>query len=124
MHDWRMHKREQYRSTIDMSVTILTAGRLEMASFKAETIDISRGGVGIATLFCLEPGFVKIAGIAGFDAGIVVWTKRAEQGVCRAGIRFVRTFTKQMREWYPGGADRGSEELYVLSTDHEVRNIG
>ena len=97
MHDWRRHEREQYERTIDVSVNVLRSNQLEKVHFKAETVDISRGGLGIVTDFDLDTGFVKFAGEVDHDTGIVVWCRKVGKDRCRAGIRFVHAVTKAMK---------------------------
>ena len=98
MHDWRRHEREDCRKVIELSINLLRSSRIERVFFTAETVDVSSGGVGVVADRVLEPGFVKIEGIAGQDAGIVVWSRKTGDLKWRAGIRFVHSFTKLMRQ--------------------------
>ncbi|HAR46401.1 MAG: hypothetical protein A2X56_01630 [Nitrospirae bacterium GWC2_57_13] len=98
MHDWRRHEREDCRQEIELSINHLLSNRIERMYFTAETVDISSGGIGVVVNRSIEPGFVKIEGIAGQDAGIVVWSRKTGDLKWRAGIQFVHSLTKLMRQ--------------------------
>lgn len=98
MHEWRQHKREESSGSVDLLVTVLEAGRLERVLCRGTMVDISCGGVGIVTDHLLDPGFVRLTGIAGQESGVVVWTRPSDSVRWRAGIRFTHAFAKLLRK--------------------------
>lgn len=109
VHEWRQHKREQCSGPVDLLITVLASGRLERVLCRGAIVDISCGGVGIVTDHLLEPGFVRLTGIAGQESGMVVWTRPSDGLQWRVGIRFMHAFAKLLRK--SGEHDRCEEMM-------------
>ncbi len=98
VHEWRQHTREQCSGAVDLQITVLESGRLERVQCRGAMVDISCGGVGIVTDHLLEPGFVRLTGIAGQESGMVVWARPSGGLQWRVGIQFMHAFAKLMRK--------------------------
>jgi hypothetical protein len=93
MHDWRQHKRERYDGTVDVTVSVIRSNALEKIRVNAETVDISRGGIGIVVDAPLEAGFVRLNGTGDVRAGTVLWNRKLDDNRYRVGIRFDQLYS-------------------------------
>lgn len=88
LHEWRIHKRKQHKGTIDIMVNVVKENKIEKISYNAETVDISRGGIGVVTDTPIEPGFVRFKDGNEQKSGIVMWNRKLDNNKYRVGIQF------------------------------------
>jgi len=86
----RQFERRPFKKTINYSVNVFDAVELLKLNLKADTIDISKAGMGIWTDYPLEPGYVLRLNDNDIEriAGVVEWSKMVDDSY-RAGIKFV-----------------------------------
>ena len=92
MYDWRQYKRERYDGIVDITVSVIKSNALEKVRFNAETVDISKGGIGIVLDVPLD-GFVRLSGTNEYKAGTVMWNRKLDNNRYRVGIRFDHLFS-------------------------------
>ncbi|MBN2332755.1 MAG: response regulator [Deltaproteobacteria bacterium] len=85
----RQTPRRPFARRINLSMNTNFAGKQRRSTFTSQSIDMSEGGIGLTTLYPLEPGQpVNFENTFADRTGVVVWKTIFDAGVCRAGIRF------------------------------------
>ena len=86
----RHFERKPYEKAINCSVNILDFKELTRLNLTANTVNISEGGICIRTNYPFENGHVlKFHTDIGRNAGIVRWGKPDDNGIFKAGIKFI-----------------------------------
>ncbi len=84
----RQSLRRPFDRRISLSINTVYVGK-QQSTFTSQSVDVSEGGVGLTTLYPLEPGQpVSFENTFADRSGIVVWRTMFDARVCRAGIRF------------------------------------
>ncbi|MEK6674012.1 MAG: PilZ domain-containing protein [Nitrospirota bacterium] len=86
----RQHERKPFSEAFDCSVCVLNLRELTTVQLRAESLDISDGGIGIQIGYPVEPGHVlRFSSGIKSNAGIVRWTVKHDTNRYKAGIMFV-----------------------------------
>jgi hypothetical protein len=85
----RKSQRKEFRDDLGIPVTIIQFGKLQRQDITVQGVDISDGGLGIASSVPIAPGFIWFwRSVGNQRGGMVVWSRKVEDHY-RAGVQFL-----------------------------------